>query len=248
MKLILLSLLSFNLFAASVLDEDIYNLGLLNGAQKNKLEQDLCPSAPPPSSCPSKSKLSDEELAQKFFKCADGTMYSKDELAQFLKDDNTDTYPYVAKPQEPSWFVCQHFSTQAFMRGSCFANSEDVETYEEKTPIKINNGLTPLSNKLPIFYLSLGSASNGFYHAINAIFTGSTVEEMKDINNYIFFEPQSDKLYKSVDELRADWTKYNLDTANDLKFKISTMDKPGSTSDGSLQFRTQEVISFDCSY
>lgn len=247
MKVTLLVLISFNLYAAALLDFSVRSLEELNGDSEVE-NSDLCVEASSLNECERTSELNTEEL-QKYINCPDGSGYNREKFDQFLQEDKTDERAYVplSKDNKENWFVCQHFSTQTFMRGSCHANSEHNATYEEKTKITINDQPSSLGNQLPIFYLSIACASCKFYHAINAIFIGETVEEMGDISNYILFEPQGDELYFSVDELRQKWKSYNMHTATDLKLKISVMDKPGETSDGSLQFRTKPLANFDCS-
>ena len=241
MKLFILFLYSLNAYPASLLDQSVRNLQKLNGDGSN--EEFACNIERKNSNCQSIDKIFDTKIANQYTKCSN----SNGDFENFLELDSTDKFPYVLDAKSPDWYVCQHFSTQAFMRGSCFANSTDNKDYENRTPIRINEGLTTQSNKLPIFYLSIASKSSKLYHAINAIFIGNTVEEMANIDNYILFEPQSDKKYFSVDELRQDWKSYNLHKADDLKLKISVMDTPGSVTDGGLQFRTKDIVSFNCS-
>jgi len=233
-----------NTYSASVLDLNVRKLLSIN--ESTELQK-VCGSEKVISNCPN-TKVLDAPKLSKYLKCDDNSKYKKEDFEAFLSEDNTDEFLYVAGAKDPKWYVCQHFSTQTFMRGSCFANTNNNGDYEQRTPIKISNGLTSQSNRLPIFYVSIASKSKKLYHAINAIFTGDTVEQMGNIENYILFEPQSDKKYFTVDELRQDWKSYGLDKANDLKLKISVMDTPGSVSDGGLQFRTQEIASFDCSF
>lgn len=246
MKLPLIFIISCNLYAASILDQSVGNLQVLNG-DTEEIEVDRCAQASSQNLCERISEL-DKAKLEKYLKCSNGNTYNQESFQQFLTEDKTSERDYIPlKESEENWFVCQHFSTQTFMRSSCHANSEFAPTYEEHTKITINNQESSLGNQLPVFYLSIACKSCGFYHAINAIFIGDTVEEMGDINNYILFEPQNDRIYYSVDELRQDWKKYNMHTATDLKLKISVMDEPGFTSDGSLQFRTNSLAEFDCS-
>lgn len=246
MKLTLLVLISFNLYAASLVDHSVSILQELNGENQEETI-DTCAEPVLQNECERTSDLNTAKL-EKYLKCPDGKAYNRNQLEQFLQEDKTDERDYIPLSQsDENWFVCQHFSTQSFMRSSCHANQEYTKAYEEHTKITINDQESSLKNSLPTFYLSINCKSCGFYHAINAIFIGDTVEEMGDISNYILYEPQSDELYYSVDELRQKWKSYNMHTATDLKLKISVMEEPGYTTDGSLQFRTKELAAFDCS-
>jgi hypothetical protein len=245
MKWFILILYSVNIYPASLLDQSVRNLQQLNADGRDEVLS-MCINDQTSSNCKNTNNF-DAKIAANYLKCANNEEFTNEKFDKFLDLDTTDKFPYILDAKSPDWYVCQHFSTQTFMRGSCFANTTDNQDYEKRTPIKINEGLTEQSNKLPIFYVSIASKSSKLYHAINAIFIGKTAEDMVNIDNYILFEPQSDKKYFSVDELRQDWKSYNLDKADDLKLRISVMDTPGSVSNGDLQFRTKEVVSFDCS-
>lgn len=241
MRYYLIFLFSINAFAAARLDEAVHFFSNIN---EENTTIDFCMEDISVNECELKSEV-DTNILEQYKKCP-STPYNKDVFEKFLSEDQTSEFTYVLDSKSPDWYVCQHFSTQSFMRGSCFANQDYTDAYEESTNIVIQNEETKLKNQQPIFYVSIASPSNNFYHAINAVFIGETIEDMQDINNYILYEPQSDKLYYSISDFRSDWEKYKLPTATDLEFKISVMDKPGYTSNGSLQFITKGLVEFKC--
>jgi hypothetical protein len=204
-KYLYLLLFSLSAHAASILDASIHSFQQINESRK---VLDMCAKERSVNNCSLKTEP-DQEVLNKYKQC-NNHKYNQEVFGQFLSEDQTSEFTYVLDAKSPDWFVCQHFSTQSFMRGSCFANHEFSPEYEKSTNIKIQNEDSKLQNQQPIFYVSIASPSNNFYHAINAVFIGDSVEEMKDLNNFILYEPQSDKLYYTIKDFRADWEKYNF--------------------------------------
>jgi hypothetical protein len=170
-------------------------------------------------------------------------------LDTFLHQDLTDIRKYItlseAKGSDKKWFVCQQFSSQLYLRGSCLSSKNQYKIYEEKTSIEVSNRESSLKNKLPIFSVNLKNTKIKYFHQINALFVGDKASDLKDINNYVFVEPQTDRTYRSIEEYKK--SSISLARIEDLQVKILKMGKPGTTSNGDLQYNSQEIVRFKCS-
>jgi hypothetical protein len=164
----------------------------------------------------------------------------------FLNQDNTDEREYVSDAiDRDKWFICLHFASQLYFRGSCFANKSDVPKYEEKTSLDLRTSSSIQKNHLPIFSVNITSKKIKFFHQINALFIGSNKAGLKDLNNFYFVEPQTDVIFRKIEELKGAYSE--ISNMEDFTITISLMDSPTYSSQGALQYRTRDVIKFLCS-
>jgi hypothetical protein len=164
----------------------------------------------------------------------------------FLNQDNTDEREFVSDVSDRNkWFICLHFATQLYLRGSCFANLSDVPKYEEKTSLDVRTFSSSKKNHLPIFSVNLTSRKAKFFHQVNALFLGSNKVGLRDLRNFYFVEPQTDVIFGNIEELKGAYSEIaNID---DFTVTISLMNSPTYSSRGALQYRTRDVIKFLCS-
>jgi hypothetical protein len=188
----------------------------------------------------------DEVIDHNQSRCLISTDNKIEAFKNFLNHDDTDLRDYVSDVSDrEKWFICLHFSSQLFLRGSCFANLSDVPIYEEKTSLEIRNSSFIQKNHLPIFGVNMTNTKIKFFHEINAIFLGSLKSELRDIRNFKFVEPQSDIIFDTYEDLKGAYSE--LTNAHDLQISISLMDSPTISAKGFPQYRTRNVVKFHCS-
>ncbi len=169
-----------------------------------------------------------------------------EKFTNFLNEDNTDERDYVSDVTDRNkWFICLHFASQLYLRGSCFANLNDVPKYEEKTSLDVRTFSSSNKNHLPIFSLNLTSRRAKFFHQVNAIFLGSNKAGLRDLRNFYFVEPQTDVIFRNIEELKGAYSE--IANIGDLNVTISLMDSPTYSAQGTVQYRTRDVIKFLCS-
>lgn len=164
----------------------------------------------------------------------------------FLNQDNTDEREYVSDAiDRDKWFICLHFASQLYFRGSCFAKISDVPKYEEKTSLDLRTSSSTQKNQLPIFSVNLTSRKAKFFHQINALYSGSNKAGLRDLRNFYFVEPQTDFIFRKIEEIKGAYSE--ISNIEDFTITISLMESPTYTSQGTLQYRTRDVIKFLCS-
>ena len=166
-------------------------------------------------------------------------------LKKFLAADSTRLHDYQASVEpESTWFVCNHFATQLFLRSSTFAEPEKFGELEAKTGITFSAAMLPEANKLPIFYVSVANPEANFYHAINAIYLGQDLAGYTDLKNYQLIEPQSGEIFKTVGDFIQ---RYRPHVTSTTHFTIALSSGLGHTDRNEIQYLTDNISEFDCS-
>ncbi len=165
-------------------------------------------------------------------------------LRSYLLADNTNKFPYLKDASnDASWFVCNHFATQLFLRFSSFASPEKFGELESKTPLRFSADGLPKSERFPLFYASMGNVELGYYHAINALYLGTDDSGYTDIKNYVLIEPQNDIVYPDVPAFLR-WYLPTATTSTLMTFSINS--GVGHTTNGSPQYLTEDRFTFEC--
>lgn len=110
--------------------------------------------------------------------------------------DNTNELAYIDKETNPSGFECNDFAMQAYLRLTL--NAVDLSSFGDK----FTGPVLSAKYKLPIYimYMTYWNESDAEYfrtgsHVVNAVLIGA---DQADIDNWYFFEPQSDAGDQSI--------------------------------------------------
>jgi hypothetical protein len=165
-------------------------------------------------------------------------------LKRVLLSDKTDELPYITGK-----YYCHNFASQFFLQNSSLVTTMDAFDLSAITSEwgTIISRLAD-SEKLPVYYVSLSNTEHGFYHAINAYLVNP--EKPKEIESYIFIEPQTDETFLLAFNLYNRYRNYydkSADIEEVVHVSIGTFD--AFKSNGNIfQSWTSSLYTFDIKY
>tara|TARA_R110000868_G_scaffold136049_3_gene348797 strand:+ start:1831 stop:2496 length:666 start_codon:yes stop_codon:yes gene_type:complete len=112
------------------------------------------------------------------------------ELQAALASDDTDSLGYELRR-----FSCHDYAKRLYLQNS--SKVQSLEPYNLDNLSESWGGIEvkPADKKFNMHYLTVHSAEEGYFHAINAVLIDESNPE--SIDSYIFIEPQTDKLLEA---------------------------------------------------
>ena len=117
------------------------------------------------------------------------------ELREALASDDTDSLGYELRR-----FSCHDYAKRLYLQTSSKVSSLEPYNIEQLSSNWGGVDIKPSAKKFDMHYLTISSAEEGYFHAINAVLIDES--EPDNIESYIFIEPQTDRLLEA-DEIRA---------------------------------------------
>lgn len=134
-----------------------------------------------------------------------------------LAKDTTDKVKY-----ELASFSCHNFSKKLYIQNSSLVkdfspyNLTDLEA-DWNTRIEINE-----ENKLDLYYVTISSAEDGYFHAINAVLLNK--EQPDKLSSYVYIEPQTDQVYLAYDLRKFSERLMKKSFVGEIKVELRTFD------------------------
>lgn len=138
-------------------------------------------------------------------------------LSQILREDSTSEITYVYGK-----FTCHNFAKKLFLeRSNLITNLEnyDLNGIEKEWGTRINR--EEVTDKAPIYIVTMVHQSSGFFHAINAVLINK--DAPTDLNSYVFIEPQTDEILLTPKDLHKRYKSYYKDEG--VKVTIGIFDR-----------------------
>lgn len=134
-----------------------------------------------------------------------------------LAKDTTDKVKY-----ELANFSCHNFSKKLYLQNSSLItdfspyNISDLES-DWDTRIDINE-----DEKLELYYVTISSKEDGFYHAINAVLLNH--DQPEKLSSYVFIEPQTDQIYLAYDLRKFSERMMSKSFVGQIKVEVRSFD------------------------
>lgn len=142
-----------------------------------------------------------------------------EKIKQMLAVDDTESVSYELRR-----FSCHDYAKRLYLQNSNQVDSLDPYNIENLSEnwggVAVTRGSEP---KFEMYYLTIASAEEGYFHAINAVL----IDEANpgDIESYIFIEPQTDKLIEAKNLRSHSSRLMRKDIVKPLAIEVRTFDK-----------------------